>query len=84
MGTLNFTILYHRTLNNKASDRIFIEIKDILRDNRFNADTLFSYENIREGIVITIQFINLEQEELYLDLLKEKQLFLGNTLMSKY
>jgi hypothetical protein len=58
MTTLSFTILYHRTLKNKSSDRILIEIKELLKDKRFSTNTFFNYENINEGMVINIEFIN--------------------------
>jgi hypothetical protein len=84
MNTLNFIILYHRTLKSKTSDRIFIETKAILADKRFNAHTTFNYENTKEGIVITIDFLNNEEQLLFLEILKEKDLYLLNTLMSNY
>ncbi len=84
MTTLTFNILYHRTLKNKSSDRILTEIQDILKDKRFSSETRFSYENIREGIIIQLEFINPEQMDLYKDILIEKDFFLSNTLMSKY
>jgi hypothetical protein len=84
MTTLTFTILYHRTLNNKSTDRVFIEVKEILRDKRFSIETKFNYENVKEGIVTTIEFVSSEEQELYMELLGAKDLYLGNTLMSKY
>ena len=84
MTNLTFNILYHRTLKNKSSDRILIEIKDILKDSRFSAETRFNYENIKEGIIIQLEFINPEQMELYKDILVEREFYLSNTLMSKY
>ena len=84
MTSLTFNVLYHRTLKNKPSDRILIEIKDILKDSRFSTDTRFNYENIREGIIIQLEFINPEQMELYKEILAEREFFLAYTLMSKY
>jgi hypothetical protein len=84
MTTLTFTILYHKSLKSKTSDRILIEIKDLLKDNRFSPDTKFSYENSKDGITISIDFTDTEHLELYLSLLKGREFFLANTLLSKY
>ena len=84
MTSLTFTILYHRTLKNKTSEWILIEVKDLLNDNRISDETRFSYENIKEGIIIHIDFVNTEQMEVYTELLKKRDLYLANTLMSNY
>jgi len=84
MTSLTFNILYHRTLKNKSSDRVLIEIQSILKDNRLNSDTRFNFENTKDGITIQLEFRNTEEMELFKDILIERDFFLANTLMSKY
>jgi len=84
MTSLTFNILYHRTLKNKSSDRVLIEIQSILPDNRLNSDTRFNFENTKDGITIQLEFRNTEEMELFKDILIERDFFLANTLMSKY
>ena len=84
MTNLTFFILYHRTLKNKSSDRILIEIRDILKDNRFVSDTKYTFENNKEGMIISIDFATLDQKELFLEILMERDFHLAQTLMSNY
>ena len=84
MTNLTFFILYHRTLKNKSSDRILIEIRDILKDNRFDPNTKFTFENNKVGIIIVIDFASIDQKELYLNILNERDFHLAQTLMDNY
>jgi hypothetical protein len=84
MNSLTFTILYHRTLKNKTSERLFIEIKDLLNDKRFSNDATFRFKNIKEGITVQIEFVTQEEKELYLEILKSRDLYLAPILMSTY
>ena len=84
MTNLTFFILYHRTLKNKSSDRILIEIRDILKDNRVDPNTKFTFENNKVGIIIVIDFASIDQKELYLNILNERDFHLAQTLMDNY
>jgi len=82
-SNLSFYILKSKRTTNKPYLKLFSEIKQMLKDEKFDKNTKTTHnEKYSDAIFISIKFVSNEQKELFISLLKNMGLVFGNVLIN--
>jgi len=82
-STLSFYILKKGQMLNKPYALLISEIKEILKDEKFDKNTKVTFsEKYSDAINISIKFVSIKQKELFEIILSDMGLGFGNVLIN--